>query len=83
MKRRPANSIFDWEDFFFFSFEGTDESNCVFHSAVTKQTVISLSGNLVSSASDITDECDVRLEGVEGRRRRRWGVSHSLPNAIM
>lgn len=53
----------------FFSFDGTDKSNCVFYSAVTKQTVISLSGNLVSSASDITDECDVRLESVEWRRR--------------
>lgn len=41
------------------------------HSTVTKQAVISLSGNLVSCASDITDECDVRLERVEGRRKRR------------
>lgn len=48
-------------NYFFSSSEGADESNCVFHSAVTKQTVISLSGNLVSSASDITDECDLRL----------------------
>lgn len=62
MKRRPANSIFDWEELF--SFEGTDESNCVFHGTARKQTVISLSGNLVSAASDITDECDVKLEGV-------------------
>lgn len=66
LKRLPANSIFDWEELYFFSFEGTDESDCVLHSAVTKQTVISLSGNLVSSASDITDECYVRLEGVGG-----------------
>lgn len=43
----------------------------MFHIAVTKQTVISLSGNLVSSPSDITDECDVRLEGAEGGKMRR------------
>lgn len=49
----------------------------VCHSAATKQTVISLSRNLVSAASDITDECDVRLEGVEGRKMKR-GVSHRL-----
>lgn len=69
-KQLPANSIVDLEDF-----EHTDESNCVFQRAVTKQTVISLSGNLVSSASDITDECYVRLEGVEREEEELGAVT--------
>lgn len=34
--------------------------------ALKTPTVICVSGNLVSSASDITDQCDVRLEEAEG-----------------
>lgn len=44
-----------------------------FHCEATKQTVISLSGNLVSSDADITDECYVRLEGAEGEKQEESG----------
>lgn len=42
--------------------------------ALKTPTVICVSGNLVSSASDITDQCDVRLE--------EEGGSHSLPKQL-
>lgn len=44
--------------------------------ALKTPTVICVSGNLVSSASDITDQCDVRLEEADG------GESHSLPKQL-
>lgn len=62
----PESKILLQRIYCFFSGEGADESKCAIHRTVTKQTVISLSGNLVSSASDITDECDVRMEGGGG-----------------
>lgn len=56
----------------------------MFHCAVTKHTLISLSGNLVSSASDITDECDVR----DWREEEEGGGCHivyqmQLCNCVM
>lgn len=42
--------------------------------ALKTPTVICVSGNLVSLASDITDQCDVRLE--------EEGGSHSLPKQL-
>lgn len=83
-RHRSVRLAFDWEDYCvrFVCVKEQMKVSCALRGALAKQTVISLSGNLVFSATDITDECNVRLKSVGGGGGR-GGMSHRLQNTIM